>query len=197
MSYSDAEIISGLRQGYNWAYKQLYDHHYVGLCKVAFTFLGDDFLAQTIVDDLIVNLYEKRASLTISSSLRAYLIRSVKNRCLNHLQLKRETQEVSFSTMDTFNEWLLISFDANDYPFTKLIEKELEQKINESIERLPPECKAVFKKSRFEDKKYEEIAAEMNISVNTVKYHIKNALQILRKDLDKYLLSVLMFFGGN
>ncbi|MDR0332853.1 MAG: RNA polymerase sigma-70 factor [Dysgonamonadaceae bacterium] len=195
MNHSDTEIIAGLKQGSNWAYKQLYEHHYVPLCKVASTFLSDDFLAQTIVDDLIVNLYEKRESLNISSSLRAYLIRSVRNRCLNHFQLKYETQEVKFSTINTFNHWLLTSLDANDYPLGKLIEKELEQKINESIERLPPECREVFKKSRFEDKKYEEIAEEMNISVNTVKYHIKNALQILRKDLDRYLLSIFMLLG--
>jgi RNA polymerase sigma-70 factor (ECF subfamily) len=195
MNCSDTDIITGLKQGSNWAYKQLYDHHYVALCKVALTFLSDHFLAQTIVDDLIVNLYEKRESLNISSSLRAYLIRSVRNRCLNYLQLKCETQEVKFSTMDIFNHWLLTSLDANDYPLGKLIEKELEQKINESIERLSPKCRKVFKKSRFEDKKYEEIAEEMNISVNAVKYHIKNALQILRKDLDKYLLSIFMFLG--
>lgn len=45
-----------------------------------------------------------------------------------------------------------------------------------------------FLKSRFEHKKNDEIAAELGISVNTVKYHIKRALAILRQDLGRYLI---------
>jgi RNA polymerase sigma-70 factor (ECF subfamily) len=68
-----------------------------------------------------------------------------------------------------------------------LLENELEEKINQSIENLPEDCRNVFKKSRFENKRYEQIAAESGISVNTVKYHIKNALAQLKKDLSDYL----------
>jgi RNA polymerase sigma-70 factor (ECF subfamily) len=67
------------------------------------------------------------------------------------------------------------------------MENELENEINKVVKQMPKECKAVFEKSRFEEKTYEEIASEMNISVNTVKYHIKNALALFRKKLAKYL----------
>lgn len=53
----------------------------------------------------------------------------------------------------------------------------------------------IFRKSRFEHKKNEEIATELGISVNTVKYHIKMALTRLHQDLRKYLILLISFFS--
>lgn len=52
-----------------------------------------------------------------------------------------------------------------------------------------------FEKSRFEEKKYEEISQELGISINTVKYHIKNALSFLQTELSKYLIVLILFFS--
>ena len=73
-----------------------------------------------------------------------------------------------------------------------LLERELEDEINKAIESLPSECKRVFLKSRFEGKKHEEIANELNISVSTVKYHLKNALISLSEALEKYLIILFL-----
>lgn len=79
-----------------------------------------------------------------------------------------------------------------------LLEQELESELIRNIEELPLECRTVFKKNRFEQKKYEEIAIELNISVNTVKYHMKKALSCLQQRMEKYLkLLVLYVFLGN
>ena len=83
---------------------------------------------------------------------------------------------------------------SDDYPLGRLLERELEHEIHRSIAALPAECRQVFLKSRFERKKYEEIAAELGISVNTVKYHIKNALARLHDSLGKYLACLLAVF---
>jgi len=187
MDHREQEVINGLKQGDNWAYKRLYDCHYVLLCKVAFAFLKDDYLAQTVVEDLIVNLYEKRETLDITSSVRTYLARSVRNQCLNYLQTKYEQNVVNFSELNDSDDWLSsISATNDDCPDDALLETELAQKIHQAIRQLPDECRKVFEKSRFEEKQYKDIAVEMNISVNTVKYHIKNALAHLRKALAEY-----------
>ena len=183
-------IIEGIKRGENWAYKSLYDLHYTLLCKIAASFLCDDFLAETLVDDLIVNLYEKRETLLITTSLRAYLVRSVRNNCIHYLQSEQNKKEISFSSMNMSNKWLEDVAGFDDYPFATLLEHELEQEIRLSIERLPDACRTVFEKSRYEGKTYELIATEMNISINTVKYHIKNALSHLKKDLEKYFTDI-------
>lgn len=69
------------------------------------------------------------------------------------------------------------------------------KEIIKSIDSLGDECKRVFRKSRFEHKKNEEIATELGISVNTVKYHIKMALTRLHQDLRKYLILLISFFS--
>ena len=61
-----------------------------------------------------------------------------------------------------------------------------------AIEALPEQCRAVFKASRIEGKRYEDIARETGLSVNTVKYHVKNALRLLRRDLARYITAILV-----
>lgn len=60
---------------------------------------------------------------------------------------------------------------SDNYPLGILLERELEHEIRMAIDKLPVECRCVFEKSRFEEKKYEEISQELGISINTVKYH--------------------------
>lgn len=190
----ELHLIHSLKSGNNQAYKYIYDHHYVLLCKIAYEFLKDDFLAESIVDDIIFHLWEKRDTLEITTSLRSYLVQAVRNRCINYLNLEREKREVRFSVIDQQNEWINSIFPSDDYPLARLLENELEQEIRNAINRLPEECKVVFKKSRFEEKRYEQIAEELGISVNTVKYHIKNAISRLSADLSKYLLLLICCF---
>lgn len=192
MEHTEKLILKELKNGNEKAYKYLYDHHYTALCQVANGYLHDDFLAETIVGDVIFHLWEIRDSLEISISIRAYLMRAVRNRCLNHICLEREQREVSFSAFspEEFPEKYIVS---ENYPLGLLLERELEDKIRSAISHLPKDCKTVFIKSRLEDKKYETIAQELEISINTVKYHIKNALSLLHEELGKYLIFLLLF----
>lgn len=84
---------------------------------------------------------------------------------------------------------------SDNYPLGILLERELEHEIRMAIDKLPVECRCVFEKSRFEEKKYEEISQELGISINTVKYHIKNALSFLQTELSKYLIALILFFS--
>ena len=94
----------------------------------------------------------------------------------------------------SMNAKLINKILSDEYPLGTLLERELEKEIRQAICHLPDVCRKVFLKSRFEGKKYEEIAAELAISVNTVKYHIKTALTLLHKELDKYLLGLILLF---
>jgi RNA polymerase sigma-70 factor (ECF subfamily) len=195
MKNNEKEIIRLLKQGDNIAYKYIYDYYYVLLCAIAYEYLQDDFLAESIVGDLIFNLWEKRETIEITTSLRCYLIRSVRNRSINYLNLEREKREITFSSVDIGQKENIFCSETFDYPLAKLLENELEEKIAEAIENLPRDCSRIFKMSRFEDKRYEQIASELGVSVNTVKYHIKNALQRLNNDLSKYLITLYFIYS--
>ena len=193
MKAEEQKIILQLKQGDNNAYKYIYDKYYILLCSIAYEYLKDDFLAATIVNDLIFGFWEKRDSIEISTSLKSYLVRAVRNRSVNHLNLEREKREIAFS-LTPDNDAILVSYtNIYDYPLGKLLEDELEEKITNAIENLPSDCRAVFKMSRYEELKYSDIASRLGISVNTVKYHMKNALQLLNNELSKYLILCLIF----
>jgi len=187
-------IIEKLKAGDEKAFKHIYDRHYVLLCRFANLILNDVFLAEEIVNDAIFYLWEHRADLEIAYSLRAYLLRAVRNRCLNELNTLTHRKEHCFSAFPhSENSNFADSFFVTDeHPLGALLEQELEDLLTRSIEALPEECRTVFIKSRFEQKNYQEISAELNISVNTVKYHIKHALSVLRIEFSEYLQVLLL-----
>lgn len=191
MEQTESLIVAQLRDGNERAYKFLYDQHYQILCHVAAQYVHDDFLAETIVGDVIFHLWEVRESLEITTSLRNYLMQSVRHRCLDYLKSQQVQHEVAMSTPGLQDFPVLNYVKGDDYPLGRLLEKELENEIMKAISRLPEDCRRVFRLSRFEEKKYDEIATELGISVNTVKYHIKRALAQLHEDLGKYLTATI------
>ena len=101
MDVKERLIVQKLRNGEQDAYRYLYDRHYVVLCQFANELVGDPFLAETIVGDVIFHLWEIRETLDINSSLRAYLMRAVRNRCYNHISSEKEKKEVRFSKIES------------------------------------------------------------------------------------------------
>lgn len=108
----------------------------------------------------------------------------VKNRCINYLNQEYIQKEKSIDEVEDFVD---LYFIDEAEPSDNMMQDELEQKINDIIDSFPVECKRVFKLSREDGLKYEQIATRLNISINTVKYHMKNALTELRSHLKEYL----------
>lgn len=192
-------LIKKLRKGDERAFRLLYDRHYVLLCRFANQLLNNAALAEEVVDDVIFYLWEHRQEVEIRYSIRAYLMRAVRNRCLNELQLQSHREELHISSFlsPESMDFLDSLFVDNKQPLGMLLEQELEEELKRSIDELPLECRKVFYKSRFEQKKYEEIATELGISVNTVKYHIKNALAFLQRRLGSYLKLLIVYIFMN
>ena len=181
---TDNNVMIYLREGNEYAFRFIFDKYYDFLCMVADSYLRDEYIS---------NLWEIKDNIDIKYSLRSYLVRSVKNRCINYLQQEYIQREISINQYEDKAAIEELFFIENKHPLESLLEQELENKINSIINELSPECRAVFKMSRFDGMKYEEIASELNISVNTVKYHMKNALGKLRLELKDYILSILVF----
>lgn len=192
MHINENTLLGLLKKGDDKAYKFLFDHHYAVLCKFANELIQDPFIAETIVGDLIFHLWEIREKIEITTSLRTYLMRATRNRCYNYLAKKNVRYETSLSQLDI--KFLDNYTESKEHPLGMLLEKELEDEIICSVNRLNPECKRVFIESRFENKNNEEIATELGISINTVKYHIKNALASIRQDLEKYITALILLY---
>lgn len=189
VEYNETHLLEKLKEGDRNVYRELYELYYYRLFCVARQYLRDDFISETIVSDVFFHIWENSKMLDVQVSLNAYLIRMVRNFSLNYLQKNFVEREVSLNDIDIQSPLLFLS---DDYPLGRLMEQEIADKIHAEIELLPHATREVFILSRLHELKHEEVAKQLGISVNTVKYHIKQALAILRVRLKDYIISLFI-----
>lgn len=190
----ECNLIQGIKQGDNNAYKYLFERYYPILCQIACEFVNDDFISRSIVSDVFFKLWERRDVVLIEKSIQRYLIKSVKNACLDYLDTNAYKKEHSCSRelRDLLFETIA---DENITPLEHLNSKELEMRINALLSSLSEETRNVFILNRFHDLSYSLISDKLGISINTVKYHMKKALAFFQANLQDYLkiLLIIMF----
>ncbi|MFR2069665.1 MAG: RNA polymerase sigma-70 factor [Bacteroides nordii] len=187
----ETELLIQLRNGEHNAFRRLFDLYYALMCAIAYEYIEDEYICQGIAEDVLLSVWEKRKQLDINISLKGYLIRSVRNRSIDYLRSNvQETKVVRMNTIDEYET----CFIADEELFDKIALLELEDKIEEIVSTLPVECRTVFQMSRFEGLSNQEIAERLNISINTVKYHIKKALSVLKEGLGDYLFAIVVAF---
>jgi RNA polymerase sigma-70 factor, ECF subfamily len=150
-------------------YFQLY---FEGLYRYAFTILKNNDDAKDAVQSVFVKIWEKRAVIDEHQSVQSYLYTSVYNYCLNAKKKEKVRKEY------IQNNQLTLQTNTD-----QLVTRENIKTITEALESLPPQCRLIFFKSRFEKMKYTEIAQELNLSVKTIEVQIGKALKILRQKL--------------
>jgi RNA polymerase sigma-70 factor, ECF subfamily len=160
-------------------FEALFQVNYQPLCTTSFRIVQDKDIAEDIVQDIFIKLWERRETLVIETSLKAYLIRSTINQSLNYLKKYRNTLEREFAFGAE------IGAESNVTEDTVLF-RELSKKAEQAISALPEGCRLVFVLSRHEQLSYREISARLNISVKTVENQMSRALRHLRR----YLLPV-------
>ncbi len=171
------------------AFKFFFDRYYVPLSAFAYHFVKDEEDSKTIASDVLLTLWESPKSFQNIHSISAYLYKSIKNRCIDYLRHKEPLLE------SMHYEESVVYFVPEDEILECLIYKELVIKIDAAIEKLPANTKKIFCLSRKEHLSYVQIADRLQISINTVKYHMKNALILLRAELKDYLRLALILIG--
>lgn len=159
-------------------FEDLFNTYFVKLCAKAYLISGDKEAARDIVQDVFIRFWDRKDELQKVDSIEAYLYKSVVNQALNYINSHKRKmlhqEKILYVTPSSSN-------DVED----NINESELQQRITYAIEKLSPMCKKVFLLSRYEQMTYKEIASFLAISENTVDNHIKKALAILRKVIDK------------
>jgi RNA polymerase sigma-70 factor (ECF subfamily) len=135
-------------------------------------------VAEEIVHDVLLYIWEHRHQLTITTSLKSYLYAAVKNRALDYLksQYARQVHESEVPEQ----------IQAAAYPDEELHLQELQTIIQQAIEQLPEKCRLIFRMSRNANLSYKEIAEQLDISPKTVEAQMGIALQRLRKYVEAH-----------
>lgn len=185
------DTVRRLRQGDQAALEEIYRATSVYLCTVSMYYVHDRHIASSIVNDVFVSFWDKRAAITYPPL--PYLRRSVINASISFLRSSLFRQGAlsvgDEKTWDFIENKLLSGED----PLRMLESSDLYEQVKNSIDRLSPKCKTVFEACLYEGKTYQEIAEEHGISVSTVRVHVKNALDFLRSDLSMALWVLVAF----
>ena len=166
----------------------LFRRYHQALCSHAVRFVYLKETAEDLVSDVFCKFWKTRAYTTITSSYRYYLFRSVRNEAYNYLRLE-------FHKLDDIETAEIREGALSLRPDQVLQFEEVAHKVEDLVESLPPQCRKVFLMSRFEGKKYQDIATELGLSIKTVEVHIVKALKIIRKGLKDHWLILVSMIG--
>ncbi len=183
MHVTDNISIKKIRKGDIREYEKLFYTHYQPLVRFAEGVVFDGALAEDIVQNMFVYVWENAGQLAVHTSLRAYLFRAVYHRCLNRLK--------SIGIQDKNNllyqEGLIQAGieDVGVYP-------DLEWKVKAELEKLPPRMAQILQMKYMQNKKISEIADELGISENTVKTQLRRAKDKLREQFALMLVYLII-----
>lgn len=168
-------------------FEMVFRDYYTPLVQYGNTLLKDFDETEDVVQQVFISVWEKGSLAGVHTSARSLLYKAVYNACLNRLKHRKIRSEHAEELKAT-----------QPVPETThlLQAQELELRIHQAIELLPEQCGKIFKMSRFEQLKYQEIADKMGLSVKTVENQMGKALKVIRGELSDYLpLFILSLIG--
>jgi len=172
----ETEIIRRIRQGDKAEFESLFRSSYVSLVHYAKSIIKDQDTAEEIVQDLFFRFWQNREKTIIESTLNGYLFRSVHNKCLHYINHMKIVERYA-------KENAGVEKEVSEDPLDIIKYRELQEKINNILEKLPERCSLIFCMSRFEGMKYNEIAEKLSVSVKTVEANMGKALKEFRRVL--------------
>ncbi|MGV3709283.1 MAG: RNA polymerase sigma-70 factor [Gemmatimonas sp.] len=176
---TDAELLAGLRAGDSAAFDTIFREWYPRLVLISDRIVGERQVAEDLAQEVFLELWRRRESLSLETTVHAYLLQSVRNRSLNHL---RHQQVRRRSVAD------VIEMSGTSKPAdAEAVAGELKIAIENAMASLTPRCREVFQLSRERGLKYAEIASQLGVSVKAVEAQMGKALRTMREHLAQWL----------
>jgi RNA polymerase sigma-70 factor (family 1) len=187
--FSDAKLLEECSKDNLTAFNTLFDRYFGKLYRYALSYVKDECFAEEEIMDLMMWIWEKRHTLDIKGDFKPYIFRAAKNATIKAIRKKA----IATSPVEVIENSLSFTAKPADHG---LLFDELEQIYQKQLNSLSPQRKTVFSMSREQDLSHAEIAGNLNISVHTVKNHIKFSLNHFRKNIYQYTdTAVAMIFG--
>lgn len=176
----EKKIVS-FQRGEEKGFAFFFNEYYACLSFFAFKILKDDAEAQDVVSDSFVKLWERRDTIDKPGSVKSYLYTTVKNACIDLLRSRERTRKHE-------NEVSVLSEVWEQTILHRMIEAEVLRHLVAAKAKLPVKTKRVFEMFYFENKSYQQIADELEISIHTVKNQKIRAVKQLRKQFPYIVL---------
>lgn len=186
IDHINKDTIDQIRNGSEKAFADLYNAYYSYLNAVALCYLFDKEAGAEIVDDVFINVWNKRE--TLLYPIHHYLVRSVQNGCFNYIRMLRVRQDVMDEHKDQMLAFQESYIQSTPVPLQYVEMRQTEEEIRSAVNQLPLKCRAVFEAFFYEGKTADAIADELGLTISTVRVQLKNATDRLKQALKHLLL---------
>jgi RNA polymerase sigma-70 factor (ECF subfamily) len=181
---SDDRLLDYCSQDSRQAFNELFHRYALRLFRLGIRYTKDRFIAEELALDLLMNIWERRRELKVKEGhFSTYLFRAMHNKSITHIRRKLP----QFADVDQLTDTSLVSSLEADLDMRT---REAELRYRKSLDALTPQRRKVFELSRDRHLSYQEIARELNLSINTVENHMQAALTVLRKQYQNYPSSI-------
>lgn len=180
----DVELIQCLKEeGDRAAFEELYNRYWKKLLVQALIKLKAEAEAEEVVQDVFMDLWERRRSIEIQKTFHTYMASCVKYQILKRLARQRKHDTFEQESRLSFTDGVNITEDWLNYEATR-------RQIEETVQCLPEKCQLVFRLSREEGYSQKEIAEALSISTKTVETHLGKALKTIRSSFQQFFFSL-------
>ena len=183
----DQELLTRIKHNDKKAFEHIFHEYFHVLHEYANFYVENLQLAEDIVQDVFLKIWDTRNRLVIHTSLKGYLFRSIHNNCIQYLRHKVVVQDHHAIHQAKLKEALLMNRLFFETGLTKLYENEIESLVHKAIDDLPGRTREIYVLSRHKYLKNSVIARKFNVTEKSIEYHITKALESLRKYLKDYL----------
>ncbi len=173
-------------------FSQFFQENKETFLAFTYSYIRDWSEAEDILMESIISLWEYRKQWNEERSLHALLLTIIKNKALNyleHMQTRMRIEEdLNAHRQRELNFRIATLKDCEP---EKIFSTEIQHIVRKALKKMPEQSREIFILSRYNNLPNKKIAAQLNISLKTVEFHITKALRILRLELKDYLISIL------
>ena len=182
-SHTNKELLGRVASDDHDAFRQLFHLYADRLHAAVYNYTKSQFIAEELVQEVFIRLWNHRSQLREVLDPTAYLYRMVFNHINTYLKGTANERRI----LDKAQSWIA---PAQNGPLQQLETNEIARIITAAVERLPNQKKIIYRLSREQGLSYQEIAEQLHLSPNTVKNHLVEAMKLLRGYLKDHALEL-------
>lgn len=180
--YTDEQLVELLKKGKDKAFDELYFRYRDLLVRFVYARMKSVPISEEIVQEVFTTIWERRTTILIQKSFMAYIYTSVRYKTLDYIKSHSVTDQYIQEVLDRNTVTQTYTNTTED----SIYYEELQNAVDKAADLLPKKAKEVFILSRIKHYSNKEIAEELNVSIETVKYHITYALKFMRTYLGEF-----------
>lgn len=181
---SDDTLLHELQKGNREAFNNLFLYYYPRVMAYTASMVDKD-VAEDIVQDVFLYIWENRKQLYIGKGFRSYLFQSAYTRCLDYFKKNQSAEKYHFSSYQSYLEEYGNLLKSEGHIMEELYSKDFYQRLYELLEQLPPQRREVFMLTYIKGLKTKEVAEMLSMPPRTVESHIYLTLKFLKEHMSK------------